>query len=101
MKEVFFATNGRKTHLLSLEDIETRGRGLFRALHQERWLTKLYFKDPLEVLHHIRATGALGFLSAGWSPSWLKTWQKRYSALKETEGLPLTYEPILLIWEKV
>lgn len=65
------------------------------------WEEVLYFEGPLAVLRHIRETGALGGLPAKWSLKALKAWQKTYERYKVEKGYPLTFEPLLVIWQRV
>ncbi len=99
MKEVHWAA-GKQSHLLPAHKLRQMGQKLFKKLKEEHLSVKLYFRDPLAVLRHIRATGAMGFLPTKWSLRELKTWQERYQGLKEEKGFPLTYETLLFVWEK-
>ncbi len=95
MKELRFDRN----FLRSLEDWQ-KMRCSFFPLVEKRWIKRLFFSTPLEALKHIRQTGALGYLPARWSLRELRIIFDAYLHLKEVRGFPLTYEPILLIWEK-
>ncbi len=102
MKEVFWALGQENPpFLLGEKQINTLVARLFTPLKQETKLEKLYFIDPLGILRHIRATGALGHLPPRWSLKRLKAWQRRYLALKERSGLPLTYEMIFFVGQKI
>lgn len=65
------------------------------------WQEVLFFEDPLSALRYIRETGALGGLPPCWSLKELKAWMKAYERYKLPEGYPLTFEPLLVIWQRV
>ncbi len=100
MQEVLLAAGGRSTHLLGMDRIKEIGQNFYESLLEEEWLSPLYFHSPKEVLRHIRATGAMGFLPANWSLKALKEWQRRYEEFKTSQGLRLTYQPMLFVWER-
>lgn len=100
MQEVLSAAGGRSTHLLGPEKIKEIGQKLYKPLLEEVWPSFLYFQSPKEVLRHIRATGAMGFLPASWSLKALREWQRRYKEFRSPKGLRLTYQPMLFVWER-
>ncbi len=86
--------------LLSLEDLlALRPRG-FRALRAERACETLYFESPLSVLKHVRETGALGWLPAEGSLMEIRRWIRAYEKERTAKGYPLTFETILILWQK-
>ncbi len=89
----------KQSSLLPLARWRKMGQS-FSPLFEKCWERRLYFSSPAEVLKHIRQTGALGSLPACWSLKRLKNFLERYQKYREPQGFPLTYEPILLVWEK-
>ncbi len=64
------------------------------------WRRVLYFSSVKDVLLHVKKTGAMGFLPVKWSLGELKAWERRYQKTLTPQGYPLTFEPILVMWQK-
>lgn len=75
-------------------------REWFEPVRETCWQERLFFPSPLEVLRHIRHTGARGHLSLRGTSFRRKDFWKGYERLKTPQGYPLTYEPIILVWRK-
>ncbi len=75
-------------------------RNGFRPLVERCWTRRLFFSEPLEALRHVKETGALGSLPACWSLKGLRTVFEQIRSFREPRGFPLTYEPMLFVWEK-
>lgn len=76
-------------------------QGLFKPLFERCWRETVFFPSPLEILRHIRHTGARGSLPSCWSMRRLRRCLARCQAQKTEKGYPLSYEPIILIWQKL
>ncbi len=90
----------RPPALLSAEELMRLKPASFYSLKTACWRKVLYFQSPEETLRHLRKTGAMGFLRANWSLKDLRLWKERYKAFGEERGFPLTFEPILMVWQK-
>ena len=99
MAEVFTAAK-RPGPILSREEIKAIKEDYFISLKERTWQKKLYFSSPREVLNHIRATGAMGHFRPLWSLKDLRKWEMAYQRLAGPRGLPLTYQPMLFVWER-
>ncbi|WP_456369838.1 methyltransferase domain-containing protein [Thermodesulfatator atlanticus] len=86
--------------LLTMRQILGLKPPFFEPLWEEAWVETIYFATPKEALRHVRETGAMGHLESKWSLKEIKTWEMKYQALRTSEGLPLTFEPIIMIWRK-
>lgn len=86
---------------LSLKELKQMVAKDFSILSMEEELITFDFKEPLEVLYHLRETGVNSLDSSGWNKSRLKNFCKKYRALFEgQENLKLTYHPMYCIAKK-
>ncbi len=86
--------------LLSFDEILALRPPGFEILKAYSFKRVLYFKTPLEALAYIRETGSMGSIRSRWSLREFKLWSRKYETLRNKKGLPLTFEPILMIWRK-
>ncbi|WP_456432187.1 methyltransferase domain-containing protein [Thermosulfuriphilus sp.] len=100
MVEVFEAGGQSPWTFIEAEEIRSLARGLFQPLIEKAWEKRLYFDSPREILRHIRATGASGYLPPRWSLKALRAWEAKYQERTTPRGLPLTYRPLLFVWER-
>jgi len=87
--------------LLDLSHLRTLKPPGLKEIRAFGWQEVLWFEDPLSALRYIRETGALGGLPPCWSLKELKAWMKAYERYKLAEGYPLTFEPLLVIWQRL
>ncbi len=71
----------------------------FRILHAEEYTESLLFDTPVDVLHHIKATGVNSLRKVRWGRRQIADFDASYrDRFALTDGrVPLTYHPILLI----
>ncbi|TLX73068.1 malonyl-ACP O-methyltransferase BioC [Labilibacter sediminis] len=72
----------------------------FRVLESESWHQKLWFKQPREVLRHMRFTGVNAVSATKWGKADLENFNLDYESFKTEEGYPLTYHPFVLVLQK-
>ncbi|MDO4894645.1 malonyl-ACP O-methyltransferase BioC [Moraxella sp.] len=69
-------------------------------IHQES--RTLYFDTPKAVLRHLQATGVTSTSQDfRWNKQSLMAFEQNYEAWASTQGVPLTYDPIYLIAQKL
>lgn len=74
---------------------ETHG---LEVLIAEQWTEKMLFSAPIEVLHHIKATGVNALSPKRWTHRDLLDFERRYNELYNP--VTLTFAPIILIARK-
>lgn len=70
----------------------------FSVLYQQAWQQTLFFDTPMAVLKHLQMTGVTA--SDGdyrWNKQKLQQFGEQYQSLSCEQGLPLTYDPIIII----
>ncbi len=85
----------------SIEGVQRLVSNNFNLLASEDRREKLWFKDPLEVLHHLRKTGVNALTTVPWNREKLAHFIKTYHELYGTnQGVSLTYHPLYMIAAK-
>ena len=70
----------------------------YEIVEYEREIQTIYFSSPIEVLRHIRSTGAMVSSNQKWNKERLKTFEAKYRELFGDEnGVALTYNPIYVL----
>ncbi len=98
MKE--FGRKERPPGLNALNEIRAMKPAFMKEIKALSWQRVLYFPSPREILKHVRHTGAMGFLKPHWSPKEIKRWEMAYESLRTPAGFPLTFEPVLIVWQR-
>ncbi|WP_457755546.1 methyltransferase domain-containing protein [Thermodesulfatator indicus] len=98
MKEFF--PKKRPPGILNAQEWQSIKPPFLKLLLQKEWQETLFFNSPKEALAHVKKTGALGYLKSSWSIKDYRSWERRYKKLAGEEGYPLTFEPIIMIWER-
>lgn len=92
---------GKGLNYLSLQEWETTLNKSFEILHAEEGKITLFFDTPLEVLHHIKATGVNATGGEFWNRNKIKIFEKEYSQRYTVEKkVSLTYRPLYLLAQK-
>lgn len=95
--------SGKGLSYYSLGEVEQIvEQGGFRVVWGEEYRDVLEFDNPIEVLHHIRATGVNSIKQTHWSRGKLEQFCDSYKRECSTaEGLvTLTYHPLILVAQK-
>ncbi len=67
----------------------------YEILYSEQYIQKIRFKNPLELLAHMKNTGVNSLTSKTWSVKEVKDFCENY--LKRYDNVELTYNPIIVI----
>ncbi|OQY04143.1 MAG: malonyl-[acyl-carrier protein] O-methyltransferase BioC [Bacteroidetes bacterium 4572_117] len=89
-------------HYKTLQELINTLKPNFNILHAEEWRQKEKFKNPNEVLRHIKLTGVNGFKKTFFGKEKLFEFNKKYRQLFSNNGgsVYLTYHPIIIIAKK-
>lgn len=92
-------TTGDKLSYPTLEEfaIMAQKNGL-KVLVTEQWIEKMTFSAPIEVLHHIKATGVNALSPKKWTHRDLQEFENLYNKLYNPPTL--TFHPIIVIAQK-
>lgn len=93
------ATTGDTLNYLTLSEFTliAKRHGLEVVVAQQ-WVEKMTFSAPIEVLHHIKATGVNAISSKRWTHRDLLEFENRYNELYNP--VTLTFAPIIIIARK-
>lgn len=93
---------GTALHYPSLQDWDTILQSDFDIIHKSEELRQLTFDTPIQVLHHLKATGVTGIHQSRWSKSSLNEFSNKYCKYfgTDAEGVSLTYHPMYFIARK-
>lgn len=69
----------------------------FEIIEMEEDHHTIYFKNPIEVLRHIKQTGVNGPFRQCWTKGKLEKFALEYKQLLTQDGYPLTYHPIYVV----
>ena len=70
----------------------------YDIVEYEKEIQTLYFSSPIEVLRHIKSTGAMVSDNHKWNKERLKTFEAKYRELFGDEnGVALTYNPVYVL----
>lgn len=99
------ATTGQTLHYHTNSEIsEWLKAEKMRLVHTEEWIHTEHFTSPIDVLHHLRATGVNAIEHTPWTPARLHSFEKDYLAHCAengiTEGVTLTFNPTMIIARK-
>ncbi len=79
------------------EICEMAGRAGYEIIDMQEQAEMMCFESPMEVLHHIKATGVNSIAAKAWTKGRLAEFDSRYRALFPSGGkVGLTYHPILI-----
>lgn len=85
-----------------LQEISKHLSAYFEIVYAGETLHRLHFRNPMEILQHIKKTGVNATASSQiWTREHLKRFSFEYTArFGCEEGLPLTYHPLYLVCRK-
>ncbi len=74
----------------------------FEVLHSSQYRRQMLFSSPVEVLHHIKATGVNGLGRTRWTSRRLKQFEEGYRDHHTTidGNVTLTYHPLIIVARK-
>lgn len=86
-------------HYLSPEELKRGLEPYYRLVYVHEEVERLWFRTPMEVLKHLKETGATGIQSGGWTKGRMEEFCLHYrNRYARADGMvPLTYHPIYLI----
>lgn len=92
------AVTGMGLHYRNLEQLEAVVAEKFHILAAEEARERLWFADPISVLHHLRATGVNSIGQQAWSRRQVKTFVDDYrQRFADEQGVGLTYHPLFIV----
>ncbi len=100
LKEIYALTKTGLTYLSKEEWVENLGEA-YQIVHAEEEEFSLPFRQPIDVLYHLKRTGVNGIANHRFTKPTLQQFIRDYEAFKTTDGsYRLTYHPIYLVLRK-
>lgn len=84
----------------SMQEVIAYASKYFKVLECKSWHQNLWFKEPTDVLKHMRYTGVNGVAATTWGKRDLQNFVSSYESFKQKKGYPLCYHPFILILQK-
>ena len=91
---------GKGIDYKTMQEVVMYASKYFKVLESETWHQKLWFKQPKDVLKHMRFTGVNAVSPTKWGKADLENFNLDYENFRKEEGYPLTYHPFVLILQK-
>ena len=102
LREVRCATAGKGLEYQDMEGWKSMLGLRFRVLDSFSFIETCYFDSPIEVLRHLKMTGANGTAdSRAWTRGDLDRFSQNYARFQSERGYSLTYHPILFTCRKL
>jgi malonyl-CoA O-methyltransferase len=92
---------GKGIEYKSMKDVMMYAGKYFKVLACKSWHQKLWFKNPVDILKHMRYTGVNGVSESRWGKKDLQNFMAAYENFKCDKGYHLTYHPFILILQKL